>query len=204
VKLRIVSPNNKIIEFHGPADITEQTTEALVNAANSSLIGGGGVDGAIHRRGGPAILQECRQYISQNGKLPAGRAMLTRAGNLRAKYVIHTVGPMYRGGDHGEAEQLASCYRECLRLAEEVRIKSLAFPAISTGAYGYPVGHAATVAVTTVLNELARKVEIERVHFVLFDLASLNAYTSVAEKTAGELGYRVADAKPEDFLGGSA
>ena len=115
----------KTVEIVGPADITCETTAAIVNAANSSLLGGGGVDGAIHRAGGPAILAECRQIVSKIGRLPAGQAVITTGGNLAAKHVIHTVGPVYHGGGHGEAETLASCHRESIRLADEHRLPSL-------------------------------------------------------------------------------
>ena len=131
--MRLLFNNDKVIEIHGPADITEETTDALVNAANSSLRGGGGVDGAIHRAGGPAILAECRNIVSKIGRLPAGQAVITTGGRLAAKHVIHTVGPVYQDGDHGEAEKLANCHRESVRLADEHALKSLAFPAISTG-----------------------------------------------------------------------
>lgn len=136
---RLVLDGGRIIEFHGPADITQESTDAIVNAANSSLLGGGGVDGAIHRAGGPAILSECRQLVSQIGRLDAGKAVITSGGRLNAKYVIHTVGPIYRNGQYQEAELLASCHRESILLADEHALRSLSFPAISTGAYGYPV-----------------------------------------------------------------
>jgi O-acetyl-ADP-ribose deacetylase (regulator of RNase III) len=182
-KLRIVSETNKVVEIHGPADITDHSTEAIVNAANSSLMGGGGVDGAIHRRGGPSILEECKQYVSENGRLPPGQAMLTRGGRLAAKYVIHTVGPIYRDGDHQEPELLSSCHRECIRIADENNIPSVAFPAISTGAYGYPLHEAAAIAVNSVLEALETANQVERVHFVLFDAAALNAYVKAAQRT---------------------
>jgi O-acetyl-ADP-ribose deacetylase (regulator of RNase III) len=182
-KLRIISETNKVVEFHGPADITDHTTEAIVNAANSSLMGGGGVDGAIHRRGGPSILEECKQYVSENGRLPAGQAMLTRGGRLAAKYVIHTVGPVYRDGNNQEAELLASCHRECVRIADENNIRSVAFPAISTGVYGYPLHEAAAIAVKSVLDALETTNQVERAHFVLFDAAALNAYVKAAQRT---------------------
>jgi O-acetyl-ADP-ribose deacetylase (regulator of RNase III) len=182
-KLRIISETNKVVEFYGPADITDHSTEAIVNAANSSLMGGGGVDGAIHRRGGPSILDECKQYVSDNGRLPAGQAMLTRGGRLAAKFVIHTVGPVYRDGDHQEPELLASCHRECVRIADENKIRSIAFPAISTGAYGYPLHEAAAIAVKSVLDALEEANQVERVHFVLFDAAALNAYVKTAQRT---------------------
>lgn len=181
--VRLVTSTNKIIEFRGPADITNETTDAIVNAANSSLMGGGGVDGAIHRRGGPSIVEECRQYVCQNGRLPAGRAMLTNGGRLSAKHVIHTVGPIYRDGESKEADQLASCRRECIRIADENNIRSLAFPAISTGAYDYPLHEAAEIAVNSVLDALETASRVEHVHFVLFDAAALKAYVKAAQRT---------------------
>src|SRR6202166_1817204 len=117
--IRLVFDGGKAIEIHGPGDITEESTDAIVNAANSSLLGGGGVDGAIHRAGGPTILAECRQIVSKIGTLPAGNAAITTGGHLAAKHVIHAVGPIYRGGGHSEAETLASCHRESVRLADE-------------------------------------------------------------------------------------
>jgi len=174
--------DDKSVEFHGPADITTETTDAIVNAANSSLLGGGGVDGAIHRAGGPTILAECREIVARIGHLPAGKAVITAAGRMPAKHVIHTVGPVYRGGDHGEAETLASCHRESIRLAEENRLQSLAFPAISTGAYGYPVTEAGSVAVAAVVGALRATTHVRKVRFVLFDASTLRAYTRAAEK----------------------
>src|SRR5580692_6489958 len=114
--IRLVLERDRTVEFHGPADITSETTDAVVNAANSSLLGGGGVDGAIHEAGGPAILAECKRIVSQIGSLPAGQAVITTGGCLTAKHVIHTVGPVYRDGERGEAEKLASCHRESIRL----------------------------------------------------------------------------------------
>src|ERR1039458_1927052 len=140
---RLTLTNGKTLEFIGPADITKETTEAIVTAANSSLLGGGGVDGAIHRAGGPSILGECRRIIAKIGTLPAGKAVITTGGRLPAKYVVHTVGPIYRGGKQREAETLASCYRESIRVADDHGVRSLSFPSISTGAYGYPVHEAA-------------------------------------------------------------
>ncbi len=160
-------------------DITQQDVDAIVNAANSSLLGGGGVDGAIHRAGGPSILAECRQL----GGCPTGEARLTSGGNLRARYVIHTVGPVYRGGGPREAELLASCYRESLKLASGKEIATLAFPSISTGAYGYPIQEAARIALKTVLDYLGQHPEIRLVRFVLFGKAAYEAY----EKTLREL-----------------
>ena len=180
--IRVVLDRGKTVEFQGPADITSETTDAIVNAANSSLLGGGGVDGAIHEAGGPAILAECRQIVSRIGSLPAGRAVITSGGRLAAKHVIHTVGPIYRGGEHGEAEKLASCHRESIRLADEHGLKSLSFPAISTGAFGYPVSEAAPIAVSSSMEELASAKHVMKVRFVLFDIATLRAYTHAAEE----------------------
>ena len=180
---RLVLDGGKVVEFHGPADITKETTAAIVNAANSSLLGGGGVDGAIHRAGGPSVLEECKRIVSEIGRLPAGRAVITSGGRLAARYVIHTVGPIYRGGQHGEAELLASCYRECIRLADEHQaIPSLSFPSISTGAYGYPVPAAANIAVATVIKALSSAKCVHTVRFVLFDAGTLKAYARAAEE----------------------
>ncbi len=180
--IRLVLERDRTIEFHGPADITAETTDAIVNAANSSLLGGGGVDGAIHRAGGPAILADCRQIVGKIGSLSAGQAVITTGGNLPAKYVIHTVGPIYRGGGHDEAEKLASCHRESIRLADEHSLQSLSFPAISTGAFGYPVSEAAIVAISSTLDALSSANQVSKVRFVLFDIATLRAYTRAAEK----------------------
>ena len=179
--MRLVLEAGRTIEFHGPADITKETTDAIVNAANSSLLGGGGVDGAIHRAGGPSILAECRKIVSQIGSLPAGKAVITKGGRLPAKYVIHTVGPIYRGGDRGEAATLASCHRESIGLADEHGVTSLAFPAISTGAYGYPVAEAANVAISAAVDALRSTQHLTTIRFVLFDLSTLRAYANAAE-----------------------
>jgi O-acetyl-ADP-ribose deacetylase len=179
--MRLLLEPGKVIEFHGPADITKEITDAIVNAANSSLMGGGGVDGAIHRAGGPAILAECKQIVAEIGRLPAGKAVITTGGRLPARYVIHTVGPIYSGGKRGEAETLASCHRECIRLADDQGIKSLAFPAISTGAYGYPVKEAANVALSAVATALPSTTNVTVVRFALFDTATLNAYVDAAK-----------------------
>ena len=183
---RLTFANGKTLELHGPADITKETTEAIVNAANSSLLGGGGVDGAIHHAGGPSILQECKRIVAKIGRLPAGKAVITTGGRLRAKYVIHTVGPVYQGGQQREAKTLASCYRECMRIADDHGIKSLAFPSISTGAFGYPVHEAAAIAVRTIVEALPPCGHLERVRFVLFDLATREAYIRAAEKISRE------------------
>ena len=160
-------------------DITRQETTAIVNAANSGLMGGGGVDGAIHRAGGPAILEECRRIIANKGPLPAGKAVITTGGKLAARYVIHTVGPIWHGGMCGEAELLASAYRESLKMAADRGIKIISFPSISTGAYGYPVEEAATVALKTVVEFLQEDTSLQEVTFVLFDTPTYEVYTQV-------------------------
>jgi len=163
-------------------DITIQATDAIVNAANSGLMGGGGVDGAIHRAGGPAILEECRKIREKIGRLPAGKAVITTGGRLKAKYVIHTVGPVWHGGTSGEAELLASAYRESLKLADEKGLKSISFPAISTGAYGYPLEPAARVALQTVLDFMSQDKSLEEVVFVLYDSATYQIYAETLRK----------------------
>lgn len=150
-------------------DITRQATEAIVNAANPSLMGGGGVDGAIHRAGGSAIREECQHIVARQGRLSTGQAVITSGGNLKAKYVIHTVGPVWQGGNLGEAALLASAYRESLKIATEHKLSSISFPSISTGAFGFPLAEAARVAVTTVASFLREKTtSLQTVVFVLF------------------------------------
>ena len=163
-------------------DITRQETEAVVNAANSSLMGGGGVDGAIHRAGGPAILEECKKIRAERGPLPVGEAVITTAGNMKARYVIHTVGPIWHGGDTGEPELLASAYRESLKLASENHLSSISFPSISTGAYGYPVAQAAKVALQSVRTFLHSDTSIKEVVFVLFDHHTYTIYRQALEE----------------------
>ena len=164
-------------------DITRQDTEAIVNAANSSLMGGGGVDGAIHRAGGEAILEECEQIVAKQGRCPTGQAVITTGGNLKAKYVIHTVGPIWRGGDSNEEQLLADAYRNSLALAQEHNIKTIAFPSISTGAYRFPIDQAARIALKTAEDFLTEYPKFQEVRFVLFSEQDLiiykNAYGNI-------------------------
>jgi O-acetyl-ADP-ribose deacetylase (regulator of RNase III) len=157
-------------------DITREMVDAIVNAANSGLLGGGGVDGAIHKAGGPAILEECRAIRESQGPLPAGDAVLTSGGRLAARHVIHTVGPVWRGGGHGEAQTLARCYRSSLELAASRGLSSVAFPAISTGVYGYPADEAAAVALRTLREMLHAGSPITLVRCVLFSERDLETY----------------------------
>ena len=156
-------------------DITELDLTAIVNAANSTLLGGGGVDGAIHRRAGPGLLEECRSL----GGCATGDAKLTKGHRLRARFVIHAVGPVWRGGDSGEAELLSHCYRRALELAHEHAISSIAFPAISTGIYGYPKAEAAQVAVGAVRETLPKAPAVERVVFCCFDRETADIYRAL-------------------------
>lgn len=153
-------------------DITQIAADAVVNAANSRLAGGGGVDGAIHRAGGPAIMAECRKI----GSCPTGTAVITTAGRLQARHVIHTVGPVYRSGTHGEPELLANAYRACLQLADSNGVHTIAFPSISTGVYGYPIEKAAPIALQTVMRHLQEPSSLELVMFVLFSAADYAVY----------------------------
>jgi len=158
-------------------DITKAEVDAIVNAANSELIGGGGVDGAIRRAGGAAIENACAEIRRREGGCPTGKAVITPGGDLYAKYVIHTVGPVWEGGNSGEAELLASCYQESLRLAVENRIRSVAFPSISTGIYGYPTEKAAVVALTAVKEFVEQNnTALITIQFILFDEATRTCY----------------------------
>lgn len=160
-------------------DITQQDTDAIVNAANPSLMGGGGVDGAIHRAGGPAILEECKQIVAKRGPLPTGKAVITTGGNIKARHIIHTVGPIWHGGNRSEAELLASAYRESLKLAAERNLTSISFPSVSTGAYGYPLDKAARAALRAVASFLKEKpTSLKEVIFVLFDSSTYESYCS--------------------------
>ncbi|MEM2226304.1 MAG: O-acetyl-ADP-ribose deacetylase [Candidatus Bathyarchaeia archaeon] len=165
-------------------DITEQDTEAIVNAANPSLMGGGGVDGAIHRKGGPRILEECKRIRATEWPegLPTGKAVITSGGNLRARYVIHTVGPIWRGGGKGEPELLREAYLNSLKLAVSKGIRTIAFPSISTGAYGYPIREASRVALRAIKDFLEAEDGLDEVRLVLFTEADLKVYEEAAEE----------------------
>ena len=172
-----VTIGNAIVELLR-GNIVEQEVDAIVNAANSSLLGGGGVDGAIHRAAGPELLDACRAI----GGCPPGEARITPGFRLKARYVIHTVGPVYRGGGHGEAEILAAAHRNSLALASQDRLKSVAFPAISTGIYGYPIQLAAPVALGTVRDVLEQDRQISLVRFVLWSADALAAFTEALQR----------------------
>jgi len=179
------------LEFHvgnakiclGQGDITDMDTDAIVNAANASLMGGGGVDGTIHRRGGPKILEECKCLRAREWPvgLPTGKAAMTTGGNLKAKYVIHTVGPIWHGGTQKEPELLTDAYRNSLKLAVSKGLKTIAFPSISTGAYGYPIEKASRIALATVKDFLEKEDNLDKVMFVLFSRDDLEVYKD-AEK----------------------
>lgn len=179
--MEIVRPLNngrriRIVE----GDITNIPVDAMANAANAMLAGGGGVDGAIHRAGGPSLMQELDALRPQRAPVPAGQAVATGAGALPAKFVFHAVGPVWGGGSEGEAEALGSCYRECLRLAEERECRLVSFPAISTGVYGYPKEKAAPVALAAVLDFLSSEARsVEEVVFVLFGAEDFREYTTL-------------------------
>ena len=174
------SVRNRIKLIQG--DITKIPVDAVVNAANSSLLGGGGVDGAIHRAGGPEILDACRAIVAKQGGCPTGEAVITTAGKLPAKFVIHTVGPVWSGGNKNEPEKLADCYRNSLKLAQEYNCQTVAFPNISTGVYGYPKPEAAKVAVKETVAFLAKNSLPEEVTFVCFDDENLRLYEGLLTK----------------------
>lgn len=160
-------------------DITKLEVDAIVNAANSSLMGGGGVDGAIHRAGGPAILDECRKIIARQGRCETGNAVITSGGNFPAKYVIHTVGPIWRGGNNNEAKLLENAYSNSLKLAVENGVETIAFPNISTGIYDFPKQKAAEIAVETVSKFLSGNEQIKEVYFVCFDQENYELYNQL-------------------------
>lgn len=178
IKVTINKSTLELVE----GDITNEETDAIVNAANTGLLGGSGVDGAIHRAGGPKILEECKKL----GGCPTGEARITTGGNLKARYVIHTVGPIYHGGKSREADFLANAYKSSLGLASQYKLKSVAFPSISTGAYGYPVREASAIALKTIINYMKAHSDIELVRFVLFDQKSYQAYEESLQKILKE------------------
>ena len=167
-------------------DITEWRGDVIVNAANAGLLGGGGVDGAIHRAGGPEIMEQCREIRKLQGGCPPGHAVVTGGGKLDAKYVFHTVGPIWEGGGRGEGDTLAACYRSCLLLAEETGCRSIAFPSISTGIYGYPKPQACDTALKAVTEWLKEETNhgIERIDFICFDSESADLYARCLQQFA--------------------
>ncbi len=169
--------DDRIIVLKG--DITTLGTEAIVNAANKSLMGGGGVDGAIHRAAGPKLEDECKRVISKLGECRSGEAVITSAGDMHSKYVIHTVGPVWQGGTKNEAQKLALCYRNSLSLAEDYHISEVAIPNVSTGVYGYPKKEAAEIAVTTVNKYLRSSKSLKKVIFVCFDDENYQIYNNL-------------------------
>ncbi len=162
---RLISPEIKIIK----GDITKVNVDVVVNAANTSLMGGGGVDGAIHKAGGPTVLAECSKIVAKQGGCKTGEAVITSGGELPVKFVIHTVGPVWKGGNKGEQQSLSDCYRNSLQLAVDNNCKSIAFPNISTGVYGFPKADAAKIAIATVKDFLIAHNEIKEIIFVCFD-----------------------------------
>lgn len=183
--MEIDFPNGKMLRLL-IGDITKIRVDAMVNAANSALAGGGGVDGAIHRAGGPSIMRELDVIRAEKGGCPTGSAVATTAGSLPAQYVFHAVGPVYRDGKHGEPEQLASCYQTCLKLAEERDVRSVSFPSISTGAYGYPMHEAARIAIEAVGRHLRDENSgVREVLLVLFDQGSYDVHARAAQALFG-------------------
>jgi O-acetyl-ADP-ribose deacetylase len=163
-------------------DLTQQDTDAIVNAANSGLMGGGGVDGAIHRAGGPTILEECKKVVQKQGSLPAGQAIITSGGRMKARHVIHTVGPIWHGGGQNEPDLLASAYRESLKLAAANNLTSVFFPSISTGAYSYPLDKAARIALKEVIMFLSKPTSVKEVVFVLYGETNYQAYEAALKE----------------------
>ena len=178
MKVKIVNSTLELVE----GDITKQEVDAIVNAANTRLLGGGGVDGAIHQAGGPAILEECKKI----GGCPTGEAEITTGGNLPAKHVIHTVGPVWHDGSRKEPELLRNAYKNSLMQAEENNLASIAFPSISTGAYRYPIDRASRIALSTTIEHLKGKTNIKTARFVLFGTSALEAYKTALQKLLAE------------------
>jgi O-acetyl-ADP-ribose deacetylase len=179
-------PNGKTLRLV-IGDITNIRVDAMVNAANSELRGGGGVDGAIHRSGGPTLMRELDQIRENSGPCPTGSAVVTTAGALPAQYVFHAVGPIYQDGKHNEPDLLASCYRKCLELAEERGVRSISFPAISTGAYGYPAGEAAKIAIEAIVDNLQRpQTGVREILFVLWDQGAYDRHARVLSSISSE------------------
>jgi len=179
--------NTKVCLVKG--DITDMDTDAIVNAANSSLMGGGGVDGAIHYKGGPRILEECKHIRATEWPegLPTGKAVITAGGNLKARYVIHTVGPVWHGGNHDEPRMLVEAYRTSLKLAVTKGLRTISFPSISTGAYKYPIERASRIAITTVKEFIEEEGKLEKVVFVLFTEHDLKIYREGTAKILGHV-----------------
>jgi O-acetyl-ADP-ribose deacetylase (regulator of RNase III) len=172
--------NGKVMRLE-EGDITTVEADAIVNAANSRLSGGAGVDGAIHRAAGSSVMTELDGIRARMGKCPAGEAVVTKAGRLRAQFIFHAVGPVYRGGEEGEADELASCYRECLQLAAERELKTVAFPAISTGVYGYPMSEAAGIAVHEIRRFLEKPSSVEEVKVILLGGESFKTFSAALQ-----------------------
>ncbi|HVP42279.1 MAG TPA: O-acetyl-ADP-ribose deacetylase [Terriglobales bacterium] len=174
-----ITPTRAIELVQG--DITRESVDAIVNAANPDLLPGGGVCGAIHRAGGPEIAEECRRIRQEKGPVRTGSAVATMGGKL-SRHVIHAVGPVWQGGRQGEPEALAGCYRQSLRIADGLKLQSIAFPAISTGIFGYPVAEAAEIALKAVADSLPALQYVERVRFVLFDQSTFDAFIAAARR----------------------
>jgi O-acetyl-ADP-ribose deacetylase (regulator of RNase III) len=177
VSIRVGDPGEVRVEL---GDITKCPYDAIVNAANSDLLPGGGVSGAIHQAGGRAITEECRRIRTERGPLMPGQAVATTAGRLNAKYVIHTVGPIWSGGNQGEAELLASCYQQSIRVADELGVHNMAFPAISTGIFGYPAEQAARVAIPSAINQLRTTKCVVYISMMVFDKTTLDSFVTDA------------------------
>jgi O-acetyl-ADP-ribose deacetylase len=175
MQIKINSTVIKLIQ----GDITKEKVDAVVNAANSSLMGGGGVDGAIHRAGGPFMLEECKKIVSDIGSLPTGEAVITTAGNMPSKYVIHTVGPVWHGGNNNEESLLKNAYYNSLRIGTENNITSIAFPSISTGIYGYPIASASNVAMNTVKEYVENNSNYNEVRFIVFSSHDFDVYKAL-------------------------